>query len=589
MLSSRKHAPRDWREAMRPVGAAAAILCGLIVITDLGSAIAVGLAAAAVLIASGAAAGRARAPRCRGRQRSAACMIAAEPYRMQRLTAFLHPGDKIGAAGYQLYEAKLALGTGGLFGVGLGQSVTKLSYLPEAHTDMIVPIVGEELGLIGVFGLLVAFGLFAWCGYSVALRAKDPFGKLLAAGLTTLIVGQAVLNIGGTLGVLPFTGVPVPLISYGGTSLIATLAAIGLVLSVGTLRRQALRVADARAHAGPQARARAALPHDPRRQRARRPPPLRARGAAGRCDDAARARRGRRHRRPRDARAGGGRGARPRRRRGDVRGHAGARRGAARRRRPAIRSMPSASRASRAGRRSRLARALALDVAAPVACVRILRRRRPHAVLGGGGYVAGPMLLAARALGIPRVLTEADAHLGLANRLAAPLADRVFLAYPLPGRRAAALRGRRAAGPARLLRDDARRGARRARPARRTPSCWPSSARSPAPAASTTPAWPPTGPTGSRTASSCTSPGRATTTHVTRGRDGAAGALPHARGDRPLLDGAGGGGPRREPRRRHGLGARGGRSARAARTLSPCHGRPSARERDATSPPPAVR
>jgi cell division protein FtsW len=243
VLSGRKHAPRDWREAMRPVGAAAAILCGLIVITDLGSAIAVGLAAAAVLIASGAAAG-ALARLGVAAASLAGVMVAAEPYRMQRLTAFLHPGDKIGAAGYQLYEAKLALGAGGLFGVGLGQSVTKLNYLPEAHTDMIVPIVGEELGLIGVLGLLVAFGLLAWCGYSVALRAKDPFGKLLAAGLTTLIVGQAVLNIGGTLGVLPFTGVPVPLISYGGTSLIATLAAIGLVLSVGTYGGQALRVAD---------------------------------------------------------------------------------------------------------------------------------------------------------------------------------------------------------------------------------------------------------------------------------------------------------------------------------------------------------
>ena len=242
-LSGRRQAPRDWREAMRPVGAAAAILCGLIVISDLGSAIAVGLAAAAVLIASGAAAG-ALARLGLAAAALAGGMIAVEPYRSQRLTAFLHPGDKIGAAGYQLYEAKLALGTGGLFGVGLGQSVTKLSYLPEAHTDMIVPIVGEELGLLGVCGLLAAFGVLAWCGYSVALRAKDPFGKLLAAGLTTLIVGQAVLNIGGTLGVLPFTGVPVPLISYGGTSLIATLAAIGLVLSVGTHGGQALRAAE---------------------------------------------------------------------------------------------------------------------------------------------------------------------------------------------------------------------------------------------------------------------------------------------------------------------------------------------------------
>jgi cell division protein FtsW len=242
-LSGRRQAPRDWREAMRPVGAAAALICGLVVISDLGSAIAVGLAAAAVLIASGAAAG-ALARLGLAAAVLAAGMIAAAPYRMQRLTAFLHPSDMTVAAGYQLHEAQLAFGTGGLFGVGLGQSVTKLSYLPEAHTDMIVPIVGEELGLIGVFGLLIAFGLLAWCGYSVALRAKDPFGKLLAAGLTTLIVGQALLNIGGTLGVLPFTGVPVPLISYGGTSLIATLAAIGLVLSVGTHGAQALQVAE---------------------------------------------------------------------------------------------------------------------------------------------------------------------------------------------------------------------------------------------------------------------------------------------------------------------------------------------------------
>src|SRR4029078_7226037 len=98
-------------------------------------------------------------------------------------------------AGYQLHEAQLAFGTGGLFGVGLGQSVTKLSYLPEAHTDMIVPIVGEELGVIGVFGLLIAFGLLAWCGYSVALRAKDPFGKLPAPGLKTLLAGQGAANI----------------------------------------------------------------------------------------------------------------------------------------------------------------------------------------------------------------------------------------------------------------------------------------------------------------------------------------------------------------------------------------------------------
>ena len=119
-----------------------------------------------------------------------------------------------------------------------------------------------------MFGLLIAFGLLAWCGYSVALRAKDPFGKLLAAGLTTLIVGQALLNIGGTLGVLPFTGVPVPLISYGGTSLIATLAAIGLVLSVGTHGGQALQVAEPVRKQSRKPRRRR-TPRDHRRQRAR--------------------------------------------------------------------------------------------------------------------------------------------------------------------------------------------------------------------------------------------------------------------------------------------------------------------------------
>ena len=441
-------------------------------------------------------------------------MIAAEPYRTQRLTAFLHPSDVTVAAGYQLHEAQLAFGTGGLFGVGLGQSVTKLSYLPEAHTDMIVPIVGEELGVLGVFGLLIAFGLLAWCGYSVALRAKDPFGKLLAAGLTTLIVGQALLNIGGTLGVLPFTGVPVPLISYGGTSLIATLAAIGLVLSVGTYGAQPLAAARARAQDVAQAR------RPPARGGAT--PGGSAPGPGGRCARAAApgdvtpgAGCGRRHRRPCDAGAGRRRGARARRSRGDLRGHARARRGAARpRRRVCVRSL----RACKGLPRSpslQLARALALDVAAPVACARILRRRRPHAVLGGGGYVAGPMLLAARALGIPRVLTEADAHLGLANRWAAPLADRVFLAYALPGK-----------GPpryevvgrpvARAYFETTRAEARAELGLPRTASCWPCSGRWPARAASTTPAWRHTGRRASTTASSCTSPARAITPACSR-------------------------------------------------------------------------
>jgi cell division protein FtsW len=133
----------------------------------------------------------------------------------------------------------MGFGAGGLTGVGLGQSVQKFGYLPEAHTDLILAIVGEELGLFGTLAVIAGFSAIAWAGFSIALAAKDPFGQRLAAGMTTLIVGQAALNFGGVLGVLPLTGVPVPLLSFGGTSLIVTLAGIGMVLSVAAHDRVA--------------------------------------------------------------------------------------------------------------------------------------------------------------------------------------------------------------------------------------------------------------------------------------------------------------------------------------------------------------
>jgi cell division protein FtsW len=159
-------------------------------------------------------------------------MIATHPYQEARLTGFLHPSSDTSGAGFQAKQATIAVGSGGLFGVGLGESVQKASYLPEAHTDMIAAVIGEELGLAGMFVLVGLFGMFGYAGLRAAHRARDRFSKLLAAGLTSLILAQAALNLFAVLGLAPLTGVPLPFVSYGGTSLVLTLAAAGLILNV---------------------------------------------------------------------------------------------------------------------------------------------------------------------------------------------------------------------------------------------------------------------------------------------------------------------------------------------------------------------
>ena len=162
----------------------------------------------------------------------AVVMIAMHPYQEARLTGFLHPNSDASGAGFQAKQATIAIGSGGLTGVGLGESVQKASYLPEAHTDMIAAVIGEELGLVGMFVLVGLFGIFGYAGLRAAHRARDRFSKLLAAGLTSLILAQAALNLFAVLGLAPLTGVPLPFVSYGGTSLVITLAAAGLILNV---------------------------------------------------------------------------------------------------------------------------------------------------------------------------------------------------------------------------------------------------------------------------------------------------------------------------------------------------------------------
>jgi cell division protein FtsW len=162
----------------------------------------------------------------------ATIMALVEPYRRERLTSFLDPFSDAGDSGFQAVQALTAIGSGGFFGVGLGESVQKIFYLPEAHTDMILAIIGEELGLLGILGVIVLYGMIGYAGLRTAKLARDRYAKLLAAGITSLILSQATLNFFAVLGMAPLTGVPLPFLSYGSSNLIVLLAAMGLLLNV---------------------------------------------------------------------------------------------------------------------------------------------------------------------------------------------------------------------------------------------------------------------------------------------------------------------------------------------------------------------
>jgi len=165
-----------------------------------------------------------------------------EPYRRARLTAFLNPWADASGAGFQSVQGQIAIGSGGLFGVGLGQSVQKVFYLPEAHTDFILAVIGEELGLAGVLGVLFLYGMIAYAGLRIAKAAATRYAKLLATGITCLILSQATLNVFAVLGLAPLTGVPLPFISYGSSNLMVLLASMGLLLNVAAGGKAQLRV-----------------------------------------------------------------------------------------------------------------------------------------------------------------------------------------------------------------------------------------------------------------------------------------------------------------------------------------------------------
>jgi cell division protein FtsW len=158
--------------------------------------------------------------------------IIAEPYRMRRITAFADPWQDPLDTGYHIIQSLYALGSGGVFGLGLGRSREKFLYLPEPHTDFIFAILGEELGFIGTVTVVLLFFLFAWRGYKVAISAPDTFGSLLAAGLTTMISLQAMMNIAVVTASMPVTGIPLPFVSYGGSALLFTMAGVGVLLNI---------------------------------------------------------------------------------------------------------------------------------------------------------------------------------------------------------------------------------------------------------------------------------------------------------------------------------------------------------------------
>lgn len=197
--------------------------------------------------------------------------ILASPYQRARVLTFLNPWADPTGAGFQTVQAEIAIGSGGLFGRGLGNSIQKNFYLPEAHTDMIGAIIGEELGLLGVLALLAAFIVVGISGYRIALRARDVHQRLLATGITTLICVQAGVNVAQVFGLLPVTGVPLPFVSAGGTSLVVFLAGVGILVNIS---RRGTKVAGRRPAAQPHeggdrgrgdGRARQAGPRDRRR------------------------------------------------------------------------------------------------------------------------------------------------------------------------------------------------------------------------------------------------------------------------------------------------------------------------------------
>jgi cell division protein FtsW len=232
VLAAQPRRTRTIGGLVKPLLLVVALACALLLKQpDMGTAMVICFAIGALLIAAGTPT-RNLATIAVTLAGLALLVALAEPYRRARLTSFLDPFSDAGDTGFQAVQALTALGSGGLFGVGLGESVQKIFYLPEAHTDMILAIIGEELGLVGILAVISLYGMIAYAGLRTAKLARDLHSRLLAAGITSLILCQATLNFFAVLGMAPLTGVPLPFLSYGSTNLLVLMGGMGLLLNV---------------------------------------------------------------------------------------------------------------------------------------------------------------------------------------------------------------------------------------------------------------------------------------------------------------------------------------------------------------------
>lgn len=232
LFADRIRHPRPMKDDLLKIALIAGVPFGLVMIQpDMGAAVSI-LVAVLIVMVLGGLQGRWIAATVGGLGIGLAVMLPLAAYRSARFAAFLDPSKDPSGVGYQILQARLSLGSGGIFGLGLGMSAEKWGYLPAPYTDFILPIIGEELGLLGALSVVIAFGVFCYAGVRIALAAKDDYSRIVAGGLTVTIVTQALINMASVTALIPVAGEPLPLVSYGGTSLFFTMGCIGLILAM---------------------------------------------------------------------------------------------------------------------------------------------------------------------------------------------------------------------------------------------------------------------------------------------------------------------------------------------------------------------